>query len=433
MKRLASSRAPLPTRLYYGWVIVAVTAIMNLAASPTNPVIFSFFIAPMIEELGWSRSSLSWGLTLRLVVAGVMAPLLGMLIDRHGSRWLGAFAGLVAGLCLIGLSFTYHLWFLYLMFAVSGLGGFGGPGGALLTTVPVAKWFIAQRGRAMAIATLGMPLGTVLFIPIAQLLIQTVGWRQAWVVFGAMVCVLAVPLCAAFMRREPEDLGLHPDGATVRDTAAPQTKNTSSEATDVDWTPGQALRSPTLWLVLGALAVMGLALNGTLVHRVAFWQERGMSPALVALGTALDPLAVVFSGLAFGLLGERVRSRYLGLMGGAGLALSMLPMVFATSHAYSIIASNLMWGLAVGLYITVNNLIWPNYFGKKHLGAIRGIVFLVSIGATGVGAPLYGYLFDAALSPSFIWTVSLTAFLLGGLLLLLAKPPRLRLEPAKRY
>jgi len=245
-----------------------------------------------------------------------------------------------------------------------------------------------------------------------------------------MVMAVVVPLCVLFVRRAPEDLGLPvdgvPGGATV---SAAASARSARLATTVDWTSGQAIRTPAFWMILGGLAVSGLALNGTLVHRVAFWGDEGMSPALVALGIAMDPFTVIFSALAFGAIAERVKMSHLGLVGGGGWALSMLPMIFATSHAGSILGHSIAWGLAAGAYITVSNLIWPNYFGTKHLGKIRGISFPVAIGASGLGAPLFGYLLDAGLGSRVIWTVSAALFALAGLLLFLARPPVMRAKP----
>lgn len=400
---------------------------MNLVAAATNPVLFSFFIGPMSEDLGWSRSTLAWVVTFRMASAGVVAPLLGVMVDRFGARWLGTLATLLAGGCLIGFAFVHQVWHLYLLAGVSGASGFGGPGGAI-TNVPVAKWFELKRGRALAIATVGMPCGTVLAIFLAQWLIGSVGWRPAWITFGILLCALAAPLCALFMRRTPEDMGLNPDGIKEKPHPVVAINSGSQIGTSVDWTLGQALHNGTMWLIMLAMVLGGVALTGTLVHRVAFWRATGMSPSLVAFGTAMDPFTVIFSVLAFGVLGERVRTRYLGLLGGGGLALSMLPMVFATGHAYSILAHNITWGIMAGSYVTALNLIWPNYFGRKFLGTISGITLPISIGASGLGAPLFGYLLDVGLTYQVLWTVSLILLLAVGLLLFLAKPPKL--EPS---
>src|SRR3712207_2507178 len=110
---------------FYGWNITIVALLMNIAASPTNAVSFSFFVTPMSDDLGWSRGALSLGLTFRLAVAGITAPFVGVLVDRVGARWLGAAAGLTAGLSLMAVGLVNELWQYYLLFAISGLSGFG--------------------------------------------------------------------------------------------------------------------------------------------------------------------------------------------------------------------------------------------------------------------------------------------------------------------
>lgn len=434
MKRSRSLPIPLPSGIYYGWAIVGVALAMNLAAASSNPVIFSFFIGPMGDDLGWSRSLLSLAFTWRVAAVAVASPAIGILVDRFGPRWFGALAGVLMGGCLVGLAFTHQLWYLYLLFAVSGASGFGGPGAALLTSVPVAKWFRARRGRALAIASVGMPAGTVLGIFMAQWLIDSAGWRQAWIGFGVVALILGVVPCALFMRRTPEDLGLRSD--EFSDERPPSAKRRARPAPppEVDWTVGQAVRTPALWMILVAMALFGLAVNGTLLHRISFWREVGMSSGTVAFGTALEPFSIIFTSLAFGIISERVQTRYLGLIAGGGFACAMLPMIFPTSHAYSIVIHSACIGVGGGAFQTVTNLIWPNYFGRKHLGTIQGITFPITVAASGVGAPLYGVLLDAGVAPTLMWTVSLALFSASALLLYGARQPRLvpRAAPSAR-
>ena len=269
MQRLPTVPIPVPSRLYYGWVIVATSMVINMATTPLNPVVFSFFIAPMSEEMGWTLGAVSLALTFRLFVAGATAPLIGIIIDRFGPKWLGLFAGLVAGVSLIGLAYTRQLWLLYLLFALSGgVGLGGGPGGNLLTLVPVAKWFITKRGRAMSIATTGMAIGTVMAIPAGQWMIQTIGWRQAWVIFGLLVPVIIAPLSLLFLRGSPSDLGLQPDGfrQKVPESSHKSIEGRQDTTIETDWTAREALRHPVSWLILTAFSLSGFALAGTLLR-----------------------------------------------------------------------------------------------------------------------------------------------------------------------
>ena len=421
-----------PFGLYYGWVITGTALIMNLASAAMNPVTYSFFLAPMGQEQGWSRSDMSWAITFRLVVAGLTGPLVGQAIDRYGARWIGAVAGLVAGASLVAISFVSRLWMLYLIYAISGLSGLGSPAGALLTTVPVGKWFIVRRGRAMAVATVGFPLGTVITIQVAQWLIGSAGWRVAWLVFGVALALMVAPVSALFMRRVPEDHGLRADGFPARAAASTDHLSGTESRPEVSWTRREAMSVPTAWLILGAQTLMAFALSGTLVHRVAFWQGLGMSPSLVALGTAADPFTVIFSVMLFGVVGERVPVRYLGLVAGWGMALSVMPMIFSNGEPYTIFLHGITWGAFAGALITVSNLIWANYFGRGSLGAIQGVVLPVSIVSNGLAAPFYGHLLDIGVSAGLVWTISFALFTVAGVLLLLAHPPQLKRVTAQQ-
>lgn len=418
---------PRLTRLpfYYGWVMVGTALAINAVSSAMNPVVFSFMIGPMSEDLGVSKSALAWSFTLRLFAGGLAGPVLGVLLDRHGARWIGVLSGIIVGSMLIALAYVSNIWLIYVIFAVSGIAGIGGPAGQLLTQVPLSKWFVAHRGRALAIGTMGMASGTAATVPLTQWLLTTYGWRGTTLVFGLIVAAVVIPVSAIFVRRSPEDLGLHPDGSS-QPPATEEQHALGARAhltTARDWTAGEAMRTVAAWQLLGALLIAGAAITGTLVYRVDYFKGLGIAPEAIAFGTALDPLTVVFSALLFGMLAERVPVRYLGAFGLIGLAASILPMIFPHG-AFSVIAHNMMWGAAAGAWITLNNLVWANYFGRKHIGAIRGIVLPASIAASGLGPPVYGAFLDWGVEPTRLWMVSTAAFVLAGLAVLSARPPQ---------
>jgi predicted MFS family arabinose efflux permease len=284
---------------------------------------------------------------------------------------------------------------------------------------------MAKRGRALAIATVGMPLGTAFFVPIEQTLIDSMGWRDAWLISGVLVLLLAVPVCWIFMRKDPESMGLRPDGATT-DAPVVRSAHQMENETEEEWTLKEVMRTRVLWLIFASMALTGIVVQGTLVYRVSFWTDAGIDSSVVALGTAFDPFTVVFSALLFGFLAERMRLSHLGLIGGLGVALSMVPMVIGGDHAYLLFAHNIIWGASMGANITVNNLIWPNYFGRRFLGTIRGVSFPVIVGTAAISSPIFALLLDSSPQERYVWLVTLVAFVISGLLLFLARPPRRR-------
>ena len=160
-------------------------------------------------------------------------------------------------------------------------------------------------------------------------MIGAFGWRTAWVVSGVIVLLLAVPVCAVFMRKDPESMGILPHGFDPEPARTATGRRTAAAAVGEDWTVRQVFHSPTLWIILLATAMFSLAISGTVVHRIAFWEDTGLSARDVVIGTTLDPILVVASGLFFGIMAERVAARYIGLVGGVGVGLSMLPLIFA--------------------------------------------------------------------------------------------------------
>ena len=124
--------------------------------------------------------------------------------------------------------------------------------------------------------------------------------------------------------------------------------------------------------------------------------------------------------------------RYLGGLGLVGLSASVIPMVITDGQAWTIIAHNFIWGVAAGGYITLNNMVWPNYYGRQFLGAIRGIVLPVSIVASGTGAPLFGYLLDSGMDPRDVWLISTTGFAVAAALVFFASPPKILAAPTAR-
>jgi sugar phosphate permease len=363
-------------------------------------------------------------MTFRLVVAGCSGPAMGVLLDRHGTRVLGTIAAVIAGLTTIGLAFVDSVWQFYALAAISGLSGFGAPAGQLLTIVPVAKWFHKSRGRALAIATVGLPLGTTVYIIVVQQLISQLGWREAWAISGVSILLLAAPACLLFMRKDPESMGLKLEGNDeAEEVIDPDAEPAPGEE---DWTASQVMRSRTLWAIVAAMALSGIVLPGTVVYRVSFWEDLGLSSAVVAAATALDPLTVTISALAFGFASERMQPRYMGLLGGLVVALSMAFMTIGQESVLLLVAYNVTWGIGMGANITVNNVIWPDYFGRRFLGTIRGVVFPISVATSAISVPLYAGLLGASPDPRYVWVVTLGVFLISGLLLFAAKRPRLR-------
>ena len=419
----------LPRGIFYGWVIVAVSFWGNWITAPLNPVVFSIFIVSIREDLHVSLGTLAWCITARQISAGISAPFLGQLVDRHGARWLGVGCAIWAGSCLVALSFVHNIWVMYALFFISGFSGFGVfGGGQILTGVPPANWFIVKRGRAVSYALTGGGLGTASWVVISSVLVTTIGWRNAWLMNGILIVVTLVPLYGLLMRRRPEDVGLHPDGvAPTGDTSMPQPSGTAPAVrpvAEVSFTLREAMRTSALWLITFAFMLHTFATNGVLFLRVPFWQGLGVAAPLIGLAVASDPFVVMLCTLLFGYLSEKIPVRFITAAGGVWRAASMMPLLLARTGGPWVFAHNIVWGVGSAGMGTGQNLVIPAYFGRLSQGTIRGFTSPIMIGAGALSAPLVGFLVDSGVPPSTIFSVAGVMMAAAGLIFLLIPPPR---------
>ncbi len=428
-------------RVFYGWYVVGALFATNFAVHATGMFSFGVFLKPISDDLEVSRGAISWALTVRLLASGVTSLLIGRLLDRHGARLLIPAAAALAGVALLTLGLVEHFWQFFLLFTVVGLSGVTAPGN-LLTTVPVAKWFVQKRGRATSFASAGLGIGGTVFAPVHTLLIDSFGWRTAWVASGIMLMVIVIPITLTFVRRTPEDMGLRPDGAAPFDF--PQSERgvgrSGREGADAErraapspapayaqdeaaWAVKDALRTRTLWKMLFVYMFLAFAMGGFMVHRIPFWEDRGFDRTLIATTFALDAAVFFVAILTAGFVMERFSPRYVGALAMTGqLTGIVVSILFDTTWALWLAAFAV--GAGAGTNAVVQVHIWPTYYGRAFIGSIRGIVLPTTLAGQALGAPFAGYVFDAfgAYMAAF-WT-SAALIVTAALLLASSAPPR---------
>lgn len=431
---MPSPAPPRQAKLFYGWVIVAVMAATGALSMALGALNFGLFIKPMGDELGIGRAVFGWAQSLRQMASAVTAPLVGSLIDRIGARVLLAAAAGITGGALACLAFIHDGWQLVVLFGLMGIVGMNGPG-ALVTTVPVTKWFVRERGRALAFMSLGIPIGGLIFVPLTQILIDAVGWRAAWIMLGIGGASVIIPLALLFVRRQPEDLGLRPDGRPVDEVVPPASGRLEPKpglpevADERSWTRAEALRSSTFWRLVIVFSVVMLATNSVAVHRIPSFMDRGLDPRLISYATALDAAAAGLSTFAMGLLARRIPARFIGAGGFLLLTLASALTIVASDHPI-MFASMITFGLGIGVLMLMQNLLWADYFGRQHLGSIRGAVMPVTLVCGGAGAPIAGYVRDASGSYTLVWLAATALMVFGAVVLALTPSPQARPDTA---
>ena len=412
-------------RFVYGWVIVGVLSLASMVSMAMGGLSFGLFIKPMGDDLGLGRAVFGWAQTARQVTSALSSPHTGQLIDRFGVRVLLPAALGVTALAMVGVAALTEAWQLVALFGVMGVAGLAG-GASLLTSVPIAKWFVRGRGRAMAVATLGNPIGGVIFVPLTQVLIDTSGWRTACLILAVASAGVVIPLALIFLRRHPEDIGLLPDGGSVGRNG-PRRASTSpahERDTEVSWTRHQVVRTSTFWRLVFVFSLVLLGQSTVGVHRIPSFMDRGIDPTLVAYATALDAAAAGVSLFALGFLVERFQVRYLGALGFVTVAAAIL-LTLRAEAAPLMFASTATFGLGIGFSLLLQNYIWAAYYGRRNLGAIRGVVQPVTLLFSGIGPPLAGYVRDTTGSYDGVWWAGLVLVLLSAVALATSPRPML--------
>ncbi|MBM3941282.1 MAG: MFS transporter, partial [SAR202 cluster bacterium] len=198
-------------RFFYGWVIAGVMAVVGGWTLSMGGANFGFFISPMRDELGFDRAFFGWASTARLYGGALGGIYIGRLLDVRGPRFVLALFGGIGAALVASLGFVSAEWQLIFIFGVIGLLGMQGSAN-IYTSAIVAKWFVRRRTRAMALMYLGVPTTLIVAFPLTQLLIDQLGWRGAWATLGLVGVAIIVPSSLLLLRREPEDMGLRPDG-----------------------------------------------------------------------------------------------------------------------------------------------------------------------------------------------------------------------------
>ena len=407
---------------YYGWVIVAVMAISRAVTMGMGSLNFGLFIKPMGDQLGIGRADFGWAQTARQVSSSVTSPVVGWLLDRYGARVMLPVAVTLTGVSMIGLAYISHAWQLVVMFAIMGLVGLSGPG-ALVTSVPVLKWFVVDRGRAVAFMSLGVPFGALVFIPLTQLLINVGGWEMAWIVLAVIGIGVVVPLTGIFVRRQPEDIGLLPDGAVARDSKEGDPGAPIAASEEVSWTVSEAMRSMTLWRLVIVFSAVSLATSTVGLHRIPSFMDKGLDPTLISFATAFDAVCAGVSTFSFGMLVRHIPARFLGATGFMMLATASVLTIYANSILI-VFVSMAVFGLGIGGMMFLQNFIWADYFGRESVGSIRGLVNPINLVLGGLGAPVAGYIYDFTGTYDPAWWVGVGLMVFAAILTIATPPPR---------
>lgn len=388
--------------VFYGWIIVGIAMLSTFASGPGQSYLFSVFIDPIIADTGMSRTGISSIYAAGTFVSAGMVFYISRLADRRGPRFTLTIIALCFGLACFGMAFASGA--LLTALALASLRGLGQGALPINGTLLMAQWFVRRRGRAMAIAGLGGALSTATLPPLSRLLIDSVGWRSSYLIFGLAIWLVLVPVALLLVRNRPEDVGLHPDGAD----GPPADERVVADGPDEPAVKRRVLTTRMFWLLAIPMSMPSLVDTALIFHQASIFAERGLSSTVAAAAFTPMALAAAVFGFTGGFLIDRFGPRPLYIVALAILLLPPLLVQFISTTPMALVYGLIM-GAGSGTSMMVSRITWAYYYGRHGLGSVQGSAMMISIIGSAMGPVLLSFIRDRSTSytPSLIVMLSL--------------------------
>jgi predicted MFS family arabinose efflux permease len=380
-------------RLADPWRVVA-GAVAGLTVC-NGPVLFftsGVFLKPIAADMHWQRSTVSFALSLAVLLSALATPILGGMMDRWGIRAV-SLPGLpvfAVSLGMLALSPRSPAAFIVLA-ALAGVAS------TVQAPLPYAKAISAsfddRRGLALGIAMAGVGLGAIIVPQIARALIDWAGWRSAYIGLGALTLAVAFPAVALMIREPDAREGSGKASATlVRRSGV---------------TAREAARSAQFWLMAGVFLLAGAAINGANAHIVPLLTDRGLTPAAATGIFGVMGLSTLIGRPIVGLLLDRIFAPHVAAAFFIA-PLAGLPLLASGSGLSPAVGAALL-GLALGAEIDLIAFLTTRYLGQRAFGEIYGYLFMAFVLGSSIGQFIADLSFDRLGS----YTPALAGFAVG--------------------
>lgn len=372
---------------YYPWLMALLGMTVLLVSNGLVVTGLTVFDESLLKEFGWSRGQLKLRDLITLVLAGWMAPFLGVVIDRMGPRKL-----ILAGLALLAALYAAysqvhslkHIYLIHVGFAAVLVAA-----GLNVVVIFVSQWFRTNRGTAIGIALVGTSLGGMVFPKLGVHMMQSMDWRAAFL--WQAVVPLALMLVAYVFARSPRPGGIQPWGAD-KVAAAAAAAGPAVKAGQADLGYKEALRTRTFWVLAFTAMTTFFSIMAASANLFLHMRDLGFSPQQAGNGLAVMFGLAMVGKFGFGLLADlfppkRVFLLNIALMAGGGFLMATMDVALVW---YALILFGLGWG---GLY-TMIQLLAVNAFGLSAAGKILGTITLLDATTAGLGIWIAARIFD---------------------------------------
>ena len=409
--------------IFYGWftLIGVMLIVFTVGGSFVNS--FGVMLPVICEKFGWSRASVSAGLSIGVIAFGLPSPLFGMLVARFGARFAFILGNILATVGIAGMSMIQQVWHIYILYILIGLGA--GFGGYITSATVVNNWFIEKRSLAMGLFVASMGLGGFVFPPLVTVLVGLVGWRMTWLVLAGVALVVSVLLSSiVLIRNTPEELDLLPDGKQASFHTDLKVKTGLADQSEAAVSIGRVVAMSTTWLI-GFFIVANAFASGTLsTHQVAYLQDLGFSPITAATTISVMAAFNAFGSLSYGILAIRLHVRTLAM---AAFILQLAAfgiLLFVPKNMLVVYVYAGFIGLSAGALTAAMPTFVGLCFNRKMYSRVLGVIFPFQLISMAVAGILAGMIFDAAGTYTPAFAIAMGMSFLGLVCVAMIRTPK---------
>lgn len=418
------------TPFFYGWVVWAAATLGLIATSPGQSFTVSLFFDHFIADFNLDRTTVSSMYGLGTFIASLSLTWVGRQIDRVGNRRASTVIAILFAIVLA--LWTTVMGPFGLLIGFTAIRGLGQGSLSLSSTTVVAQWFERRRGQVLSLMMVIFSLFQSQYILWLEDMLIRYDWRQVWLILAGIMAVVVVPVSWLLLRNKPEDYNMQPDGDDLVDEimtdvveAMPDVADGADPVDDGNWTLSEALRTPIFWIfTLGR--VLGPTFGtGLILHQVSLFQSLGHDGSLATATFSQFTLMSAVVAIVFGWLMDRFRP---GLMLAVQLGALVATMLLATAMSNPTLVPiyAITFAMVMGSGGVFDGTVWPNLFGRRHQGAIRGFVTTINVIGSAVGPVIFGLSYDLTGNYSAALFVGVALALVPLLLSFFAKPPTRR-------
>jgi len=419
------SKPGCPT-IFYGWYLVAACVIIILYTGGIINFGFTAVFEPIAEEFGWSYAQISLASSLRGLEMGLLAPLIGFMVDRWGPRKLIFSGSIIICIGFLLLSNVSSLLMYYGAFAFISVGMSACTGTVLMTAVN--NWFRRRAGLATGITASGFGLGGLL-VPVVTRMIDALQWRTAMRTAGIGMLGIVLPL-SFLVRHKPEQFGYLPDGEEIVAEESAE-KQPLEVIPEVNISARQAISNRAFWHIAISSACHSFVVNSVVTHMMPYLSSVGIERSFSSLIALLLPVTSVVGRLSSGWLADRFGSKPVFAASFAALTAGLFLFASVTLGIIwllvpFIVAFSLGWGTSV----TSRLSFLREYYGRASFGTILGFTSGIMMLGNISGAPLAGWVYDTWGTYYGVW-LAFGALTLIGAVLVITIPPSNAVLPSE--